>query len=94
MDILYTLKPIFFFFFYFIFLLYDLALGITYGYPDIFFHKTFKATAWQEVVMLYCGLLCGLRSPLGWVGVHLCIHEFADTEKDPIVQSLPGTKYF
>ena len=49
--------------------------------------------AWQEVVMLYCGLLCGLRSPLGWVGVHLA-PEFADTEKDPIVQSSIWYKNF
>lgn len=59
------------------------TIGITYGYHRYFSHRNFKANTWQEIVMLYCGLLCGLRSPLGWVGVHRMHHEFADTEKDP-----------
>ena len=48
------------------------TIGITYGYHRYFSHKEFSPTPWQEIVMLYCGLLCGNRSPLGWVGVHLC----------------------
>ena len=33
--------------------------------------------------MLYCGLLCGGRSSLTWVGVHRMHHEHVDTPKDP-----------
>lgn len=77
MDILYLLLLSYFCY------MVTVTIGITYGYHRYFSHKTFKATAWQEIVMLYCGLLCGLRSPLGWVGVHRMHHEFADTEKDP-----------
>ena len=33
--------------------------------------------------MLYCGLLCGVRSPLTWAGVHRMHHAYSDTPKDP-----------
>tara|TARA_B100000900_G_C20502520_1_gene684391 strand:+ start:95 stop:670 length:576 start_codon:yes stop_codon:yes gene_type:complete len=59
------------------------SIGITYGYHRYFSHKEFKATNWQEVIMLYCGLLCGGRSPLTWVGVHRMHHAHSDTELDP-----------
>jgi stearoyl-CoA desaturase (delta-9 desaturase) len=59
------------------------AIGITSGYHRYFAHKEFKATQWQEIIMLYCGLLCGGRSVLGWVGVHRMHHAYADTELDP-----------
>jgi len=59
------------------------AIGITSGYHRYFAHKEFKASVWQEVVMLYCGLLCGGRSVIGWVGVHRMHHAYADTEHDP-----------
>ena len=59
------------------------TIGITYGYHRYFSHKEFKAKPWQEIIMLYCGLLCGNRSPLGWVGVHRMHHVYADTPKDP-----------
>mgnify|MGYP005646604327 FL=1 len=59
------------------------TIGITYGYHRYFSHNEFKAKPWQEVVMLYCGLLCGNRSPLGWVGVHRMHHAYTDTPKDP-----------
>lgn len=58
-------------------------IGITLGYHRYFSHKEFNVTAWQEVVMLYCGLLCGGRSVLGWAGVHRMHHAYADTNKDP-----------
>ena len=59
------------------------TIGITYGYHRYFSHNDFTAKPWQEIVMLYCGLLCGNRSPLGWVGVHRMHHAYADTPKDP-----------
>ena len=36
-----------------------------------------------EVVMLYCGVLCGGQSALSWSGVHRMHHAYADTKKDP-----------
>ena len=59
------------------------TIGITYGYHRYFSHKEFEANNWQEVIMLYCGLLCGGRSPLTWVGVHRMHHTYSDTELDP-----------
>ena len=59
------------------------TIGITYGYHRYFSHQEFATNSVGEVVMLYCGLLCGCRSPLGWVGVHRMHHAFADTPKDP-----------
>ena len=59
------------------------TIGITYGYHRYFSHQEFATNSVGEVVMLYCGLLCGCRSPLGWVGVHRMHHRYADTPKDP-----------
>ena len=50
--------------------------GITRGYHRYFSHKEFKTTPIIEIVMLYCGLLCGVRSPLTWAGVHRMHHEY------------------
>ena len=58
-------------------------IGITLGYHRYFSHKEFEASAWQEVVMLSLGIVCGGRDPISWVGVHRMHHHFADTEKDP-----------
>lgn len=58
-------------------------IGITLGYHRYFSHYEFKANACQEIIMLYCGLLCGGRSVLGWAGVHRMHHAYADTYKDP-----------
>tara|TARA_B110000503_G_scaffold42030_1_gene68911 strand:- start:170 stop:793 length:624 start_codon:yes stop_codon:yes gene_type:complete len=58
-------------------------IGISLGYHRYFSHREFKATAWLEIIMLYCGLLCGGRSLLGWAGVHRMHHIYADTENDP-----------
>ena len=57
--------------------------GITRGYHRYFSHKEFKTTPIIEIVMLYCGLLCGVRSPLTWAGVHRMHHAYSDTPKDP-----------
>ena len=59
------------------------VIGISLGYHRYFSHNEFNATPWQEVIMLYCGLLCGGRSVLGWAGVHRMHHMYADTELDP-----------
>ena len=34
-----------------------------------------KAKPWQEIIMLYCGLLW--EDPLTWVGVHRMHHAYA-----------------
>jgi len=58
-------------------------IGITLGYHRYFSHAEFKANPALQVVMLYCGLLCGVRSPLTWAGVHRMHHAYSDTDKDP-----------
>ena len=57
--------------------------GITCGYHRCFSHREFKTSIVQETLMLYCGLLCGVRSPLAWAGVHRMHHAYSDTELDP-----------
>ena len=57
--------------------------GITRGYHRYFSHREFETTPIIEIVMLYCGLLCGVRSPLTWAGVHRMHHAYSDTPKDP-----------
>jgi len=59
------------------------TIGITYGYHRYFSHNQFEVSKITEIVMLYCGLLCGGRSPLTWIGVHRMHHAYADTKKDP-----------
>ena len=58
-------------------------IGITMGYHRYFSHREFKTNAVGETVMLYLGLLCGVRSPLSWAGVHRMHHAHSDTDKDP-----------
>ena len=57
--------------------------GITRGYHRYLSHREFETTPTIEIVMLYCGLLCGVRSPLTWAGVHRMHHAYSDTPKDP-----------
>ena len=57
--------------------------GITRGYHRYFSHREFETTPTIEIIMLYCGLLCGVRSPLTWAGVHRMHHAYTDTPKDP-----------
>lgn len=58
-------------------------IGITRGYHRYFSHKEFETNSLTEIFMLYCGLLCGVRSPLTWAGVHRMHHAYSDTEQDP-----------
>ena len=57
--------------------------GITRGYHRYFSHREFTTSTVQETLMLYCGLLCGVRSPLTWAGVHRMHHAYSDTTLDP-----------
>lgn len=58
-------------------------IGITQGYHRYFSHTQYQTNNIIETVMLYCGLLCGVRSPLTWAGVHRMHHAYSDTELDP-----------
>jgi stearoyl-CoA desaturase (delta-9 desaturase) len=58
-------------------------IGITQGYHRYFSHTQYQTNTIIETVMLYCGLLCGVRSPLTWAGVHRMHHAYSDTPKDP-----------
>ena len=59
-------------------------IGITYGYHRYFAHgEVTPKRAWVECIMLFCGNLCGITSPLTWVGVHRMHHDKHDTNLDP-----------
>ena len=59
------------------------TVGITFGFHRYFALRDFKVHSTIEVVMLYCGVLCGGQSALSWSGVHRMHHAYADTKKDP-----------
>ena len=59
------------------------SVGITFGYHRYFSHREFKVSNLTEVIMLCCGVICGGRDPLSWVGVHRMHHAFSDTNQDP-----------
>lgn len=59
------------------------TIGITFGYHRCFAHRDISVSPVFEVVMLYCGVLCGGQSALSWCGVHRMHHAYADTKKDP-----------
>jgi len=59
------------------------TIGITFGYHRFYAHQTFTTSVFHEILILYCGMLCGCKSPLTWVGVHRMHHTYSDTPKDP-----------
>ena len=59
------------------------TIGITFGFHRYFAHREFKVSEFGEVIMLYCGVLCGGQSALSWAGVHRMHHAHADTKLDP-----------
>lgn len=58
-------------------------IGITRGYHRYYSHLEYTTNHLIEIIMLYCGLLCGVRSPLTWAGVHRMHHAYSDTVLDP-----------
>jgi len=58
-------------------------IGISIGYHRYFSHRAFETTPAMEYLMLFCGMLCGGRSPLTWAAVHRMHHATSDTENDP-----------
>ena len=46
------------------------AIGITFGYHRCFAHRDIRVNPMIEVIMLYCGIICGGQSALSWCGVH------------------------
>lgn len=57
--------------------------GHSIGYHRYFSHKSFTTNKWIEYVLLFCGLICGGRSPLMWCAVHRMHHHKSDTTEDP-----------
>ncbi len=58
-------------------------IGVSAGLHRYFAHRAFEAHWIYEVVVLWMTNLIGLRSPIGWMGVHRMHHHLSDTEHDP-----------
>jgi fatty-acid desaturase len=59
-------------------------IGVTAGLHRYFSHKTYKVSAWKEIVLLYTSTLAGQGSPIWWAALHRGYHHrSSDTDKDP-----------
>jgi len=57
--------------------------SVSAGLHRYFAHKAFKAHWFYEIFVLWSTNLIGLRSPIGWMGVHRMHHHHSDTKDDP-----------
>jgi len=58
-------------------------VSVSAGLHRYFAHRAFKAHWFYEIFVLWTTNLIGLRSPIGWIGVHRMHHHHSDTELDP-----------
>lgn len=58
-------------------------IGVSAGLHRYFAHKAFKSNWVYEILVLWMTNLIGLRSPIGWLGVHRMHHHHSDTNLDP-----------
>jgi len=59
-------------------------IGVTAGLHRYYSHKSFKASRWKQIIMLYASNLSGQGSPVWWVALHRGYHHRkSDTEIDP-----------
>ena len=58
-------------------------VGVSAGLHRCFAHKAFKSHWIYEILVLWMTNLIGLRSPIGWMGVHRMHHHHSDTDLDP-----------
>lgn len=58
-------------------------VGVSAGLHRYFAHKAFKSNWVYEILVLWMTNLIGLRSPIGWLGVHRMHHHHSDTDLDP-----------
>ena len=58
-------------------------VGVSAGLHRYFAHKAFKSHWIYEILVLWMTNLIGLRSPIGWMGVHRMHHHHSDTDLDP-----------
>jgi len=57
--------------------------AVSAGLHRYFAHKAFNANWLYEIFVLWATNLIGLRSPIGWIGVHRMHHHHSDTSHDP-----------
>lgn len=67
----------------FIWYLFIAHFAVSAGLHRYFAHRAFKAHWSYEIFVLWSTNLIGLRSPIGWMGVHRMHHHHSDTENDP-----------
>jgi len=58
-------------------------LGVTIGYHRMLAHNSFETYAPIRYLLIFCGMLCTIASPLTNTLVHRSHHKHTDTEKDP-----------
>lgn len=59
------------------------VLGINIGFHRYLTHKSFETTIIVDRILLFCGTICLLGTPLTWSISHINHHAYPDTEGDP-----------
>lgn len=68
------------------------GLGMSLGYHRLLAHRSFETTPWLKRLLLICGCLACLGSPLRWAANHIQHHVHADAEYAPR-QPLAALRY-
>jgi stearoyl-CoA desaturase (delta-9 desaturase) len=68
------------------------VLGTTIGYHRMLAHNSFETYAPIRYLLIFCGMLCSVSSPLTSVLVHRTHHKHTDRARDPHSPSVMGYK--